>query len=199
MKQKCDKNGCHFQSPDGSCLNSFGCGEFRPTPQMIAEADCNGDCAPCDGKSICFKSRVEFQKIIISVSEMNHFCDRLYNRVQHAEFEWLKRYAEDKPEAWYELISAVDNAMHEVIKENFATAYEAYRVQIEGKFPTYCTEKCSLGKTVAEWLLKENDSALNAALEMQDFVEKCSVILCKYKTEKAAYDAAAGVCGKSDK
>lgn len=67
------------------------------------------------------------------------------------------------------------------------------------KHSLYCTEKCPLGKTVAEWLLKENDSALNAALEMQDFVEKCSVLLCKYKAEKAAYNAAAGVYGKSDK
>lgn len=60
--------------------------------------------------------------IPITIGEKNRFCDKLYNRVQHAEFEWLERCAKDNPETWNELINAVNTAMYDVIGETFAVS-----------------------------------------------------------------------------
>lgn len=63
----------------------------------------------------------------------------------------------------------------------------------------YCTAECPLGKPTAERLLQENNSAIDAALDMQEFVDKCAAAGCQYEAEKAAYGAAAGLYGKNDK
>lgn len=49
----------------------------------------------------------------------------------------------------------------------------------------YCTAECPIGKPTAERLLQENNSAIDAALDMQEFVEKCD---CKYMAERQKFD-----------
>lgn len=67
------------------------------------------------------------------------------------------------------------------------------------KYNLYCTAECPVGKPTAERLLRENNSAIDAALDMQGFVNKCAAAGCQYEAEKAAYGAATGVYGKNDK
>lgn len=32
--------------------------EYEPSPQMIVEGDCEGDCKNCEGKSLCWQNRL---------------------------------------------------------------------------------------------------------------------------------------------
>lgn len=59
------------------------------------------------------------EKQKVTVEFQNKFCDKLYNTVQKAEFDWLKRFAPDKKEHWNNLIGTVDFAIYQVIKEFF--------------------------------------------------------------------------------
>lgn len=64
------------------------------------------------------------EKQKVTVEFQNKFCDKLYNRVQHAEFNWIEKYCKDKNEVWAELIETVDEALYAVIKEFFDNSAE---------------------------------------------------------------------------
>lgn len=67
------------------------------------------------------------------------------------------------------------------------------------KHSRYCTTECPIGKPTAERLLQENNSAIAAALDMQEFVEECAATGCSHEAEKTAYGAAADRYGKNHK
>lgn len=64
------------------------------------------------------------EKLKVTVEFQNALCDRLYNSVEKAEFEWLKLYCSDKKELYGELIEGVNNAIYSVIKEFFDNSGE---------------------------------------------------------------------------
>lgn len=62
-------------------------------------------------------SNTEFGKLKVSVAFQNHFADILYNKAEHAAFEWLKKYnISPANDCWSDLIQAIDNALYESIK-----------------------------------------------------------------------------------
>lgn len=57
----------------------------------------------------------DFGRLKVSVAFQNHFADILYNKVEHAIYEWLGKHT--IPVAiWSELIQAVNDALYAAIK-----------------------------------------------------------------------------------
>lgn len=75
-------------------------------------------------------SNTEFGKLKVSVAFQNHFADILYNKAEHAAFEWLKKYnISPANDCWSDLIQAIDNALYESIKvcmDNSGTLVELF-------------------------------------------------------------------------
>lgn len=75
-------------------------------------------------------SNTEFGKLKVSVAFQNHFADILYNKAEHAAFEWLKKYnISPANDCWGDLIQAIDNALYESIKacmDNSGTLVELF-------------------------------------------------------------------------
>ncbi len=55
------------------------------------------------------------------------------------------------------------------------------------KYSLYCTRKCPIGKPKSDDILWHSNSAFDAAFDMQQFVNKCS-LNCKYEKERRKYD-----------
>lgn len=52
----------------------------------------------------------------------------------------------------------------------------------------YCIRKCPIGKPVAEKILNECESGLDAGFDIGNFVDKCESNGCKYKEEMEEFD-----------
>lgn len=50
-------------------------------------------------------------------------------------------------------------------------------------FNLYCIKECPIGNPTSNKLLEENDSTIDAAIDMQIFVKKCQEKGCKYQKE----------------
>ncbi len=79
------------------------------------------DCCECHTYQDAFEEfkkerENNFGQLKVSVAFQNHFADILYNKAQHAIYEWLGKHT-IPADIWSELIQAVDNALYESIKE----------------------------------------------------------------------------------
>lgn len=99
------------------------------------------------------------EKQKVTVEFQNEFCDRLYNEVQKAEFEWLKKHCRNK-KAWNDLIEDVDGAIFLVISMFFENTI----------FCANNTELLTVGKgKTAEQILAEKDESSPAYCALKKF------------------------------
>lgn len=54
-------------------------------------------------------------------------------------------------------------------------------------YSLYCINECPIGKKQSDEYLSQNNSAYDAAIDMQFFVNRC-ICTCKYEKERRAYD-----------
>lgn len=55
------------------------------------------------------------------------------------------------------------------------------------KYSFYCTRECPIGKSKSDDILWRSNSAFDAAFDMQQFVNKCS-LTCKYENKRREFD-----------
>lgn len=56
---------------------------------------------------------------------------------------------------------------------------------MDNTYSLYCIEQCPIGKKKSDEYLSQNNSALDAAIDMQIFVNRCD---CKYEKERREFD-----------
>lgn len=61
-----------------------------------------------------------------------------------------------------------------------------------GKYSLYCVRECPIGKLESNEILNRNNSAFDAAFDMQYFVKGCLEKGCKYEKERLEYDEKEG-------
>lgn len=60
------------------------------------------------------------------------------------------------------------------------------------KYSLYCTQECAVGKPQSDKFLAQNNSAFDAAIDMQNFVDRCQEGGCKYEKERIEFDKKEG-------
>lgn len=60
------------------------------------------------------------------------------------------------------------------------------------KYSLYCIRECPIGKPKADEFLKANNSGIDAAIDMQFFVDKCVMAGCAHEGERQEYDKKGG-------
>lgn len=56
-----------------------------------------------------------------------------------------------------------------------------------GKYSFYCVCECTIGKPKSDEFLKSNNSGLDAAIDMQFFVDECIKVGCINEKERQKY------------
>lgn len=60
------------------------------------------------------------------------------------------------------------------------------------EYSLYCIKGCPIGKPKSEEFLKVNNSGIDAAIDMQFFVDKCVMAGCTHEKERLEYDKSKG-------
>lgn len=101
-----------METPNCKFFDKGNC--TKESPNTPCRVDCGGE--------------QDFGKLRVSVAFQNHFSDILYNKTQHAIYEWLDK--NNIPAAiWSDLIQMVDAALYESIKacmDNSGTVVELF-------------------------------------------------------------------------
>lgn len=60
------------------------------------------------------------------------------------------------------------------------------------KYSLYCIRECPIGKLKSDEFLKVNNSGIDAAIDMQFFVDKYVMAGCTHEQERQEYDKKGG-------
>ena len=64
--------------------------------------------------------------------------------------------------------------------------FEEEKVQVK-EYSFYCIDECPIGKPKAEEYLQKNNSGIDAAIDMQFFVNRCIEVGCPYEKERKQF------------